>query len=511
MLESADVSGARLRVVLACASLLALAALSPRLIPYCMDEFAHYHALGCAAFPLTQKWSAYREGSLLREGCGSYDLRLPLTDTFLPLRAYHYIGSLPALPFLPLWKALDDPVAARVQGALFLMLSAGLLARLSGARFLDTLLAACLFPVYALAHVVDLGPVGLSLALLGLALLGVRAAICAEGARSVAWAALSGLAVFLGFWTKLVFAWTIPALAIFAWMEGPLRRSLKAATIALAVAAAPSLLLLAAKDTEGVRYVNILQEGNFSVQASASDLGLHPFLRLSRYLYDGSAILPRTLALPRLPLDVVPLLLAATLLVLGRQGVMVRRFAALALVTGLATLLTRSVWGPHHAAFAFFFLVGALASALEPLRRRGARLPAALGLVVGLYWLGIGARLPLADVRPDTSFGKDALLRFVRKDGVDRRAVLAHTSWGTYYIGLLFGDRQQINLWLPALPVRPEMIAEVQRIAAAERRGVAVVSVRREPNLLTPALLAALSAPIAEARFGEWTLVEFGR
>jgi hypothetical protein len=155
--------------------------------------------------------------------------------------------------------------------------------------------------------------------------------------------------------------------------------------------------------------------------------------------------------------------------------------------------------------------VGALGAALEPLRLRGRRLPAALAGIVLVYWLSLGARLPLADIHADTSFGKDALLRFVRKQGVDRRAVLAHTSWGTYYVALLFGDREQINLWLPALPARPEMIAEVKRIAEAERRGVAVISLRRPPDLLTPPLLAALRAPIAEVRFGEWTLAEFGR
>jgi hypothetical protein len=510
------VSGtARLRVAATAAALLAFAAVSPRLIPYCMDEFAHYQPLGCAAFPLTQHWSAYREGSLFREGCGAYDLRLPFTDTPLPLRAYHYIGSLPVLPFLPFWWALDSPVAARVQGAAFLLLTSALLARLAGARFLDVLLAACVFPVYALAHLVDLGPVGLSLSLLGLALLGVRAVFGASGRRQLLLAALSGALVFLGLWAKLVFAWSVPALALFAWAEarrhGPVSRWLPAGAVAFAAAALPSLLLLASRDLEGARYASILQEGNFSLRASAADLGLHPFQRLSRYLYDGSAVLPRTLALPEMPFDLLPLLLAAALLVTGWRSPVVRRFTALAAVTAVVTLLTRSVWGPHHAAFFLFFLVGALGAAIEPLRGRGRRLPVALVLIVLVYWGSLGARLPLASVNADTSFGKDALLRHVRLEGIGRRTVLAHTSWGTYYIALLFGDRGQINLWLPGLPAKPEMIEELKRVAEAERRGVAVISVRREPHLLTPALLAALRAPIAEARFGEWTLVEFGR
>src|SRR5262245_60786202 len=177
----------RLGVALAGTALLVLAALSPRVIPYCMDEFAHYHALGCAAHPLTGKWSVAGAG-LFREACGSYDLALPFTTTPLPLRAYHYIGSLPALPFVPFWL-LGDPVAVRLQGAVFLLLVSALLARLTGARFLELLLAACVFPAYALAFVVDLGPVGVSLLLLGLALVSIRRAARAAPQRRVALAA----------------------------------------------------------------------------------------------------------------------------------------------------------------------------------------------------------------------------------------------------------------------------------------------------------------------------------
>ena len=56
-----------------------------------------------------------------RDGCGLYDLRLPFTTTPLPLRSYLYIGSVPALPFYPFWRLIGDPVAVRVQGAVFFL------------------------------------------------------------------------------------------------------------------------------------------------------------------------------------------------------------------------------------------------------------------------------------------------------------------------------------------------------------------------------------------------------
>ena len=95
-------------------ALLAAAWLSPRAIPYNMDEFVHYHALGCATS------ADARALPSIRDGCGYFDLRLPFTSTPLPLRAYYYIGSLPALPFYPFWRLVDDPVAARLAGACLL-------------------------------------------------------------------------------------------------------------------------------------------------------------------------------------------------------------------------------------------------------------------------------------------------------------------------------------------------------------------------------------------------------
>jgi len=98
-------SPGRLAALVAGAALLLAAAwLSPRAIPYNMDEFVHYHALGCASAPRS------RELPLIRDGCGHFDLRLPFTAVPLPLRAYSYIGSLPAAPFYPFWKVLDDQV-----------------------------------------------------------------------------------------------------------------------------------------------------------------------------------------------------------------------------------------------------------------------------------------------------------------------------------------------------------------------------------------------------------------
>ena len=181
-----------------------------------MDEFVHYHALGCASAPRS------RELPLIRDGCGYFDLRLPLAAPPLPLRAYSYIGSLPAAPFYPFWKLLADPVAARVQGAVFFLLWAALAARLLRVRASAIVTAGLVFPVWLVTFVVDEGPVGLSALLLLLALAAARRALAApRPGDAAAWAAGSGLALFLGLWTKLVFAWWLPAFARLRRRGGP--------------------------------------------------------------------------------------------------------------------------------------------------------------------------------------------------------------------------------------------------------------------------------------------------
>jgi len=114
-----------------------------------MDEFVHYHVLGCA--------SSADAGALpsIRDGCGYFDLRLPLTSTPLPLRAYYYIGSLPALPFYPFWQLVGDPVAARLAGACCFLLATFLSGRLLGVRAPSIVIASLVFPVWLVTFVVD--------------------------------------------------------------------------------------------------------------------------------------------------------------------------------------------------------------------------------------------------------------------------------------------------------------------------------------------------------------------
>jgi hypothetical protein len=491
--------------------LVAAAWLSPRAIPYNMDEFVHYHALACASAPRS------RELPLIRDGCGYFDLRLPLTTRSLPLRAYSYIGSLPAAFFYPFWKLLGDPVAARLQGAVFFLLWAALAAWLLRVRASAIVVAGLVFPVWLVTFVVDEGPVGLSALLLLLALAAARGALGApRPGAATAWAAGAGLALFLGLWTKLVFAWWLPAFAVFV-LEEARRQGLSLATLArrrapavLAGALAallPTAVLLASTDRDGRPYAAVLWRGGLSAEPGDVEAVA---VRLVRYVTDGSLAAPRNLTLPSWPVDLLPLVLSVALLGAGWRWSGRRR--EIVTWAGLSTLTFAFVassgysqW-PHHFAFPLLLLVFALALCVDRLPDRG-RFAAAV--VVAVFWATLGARLPSAVYPVDSSPDKDRLLAAVWEKGLDRSTLQLHSSWGTSYTAQLFGDRERMVVYARRAVEDPVRLREVAALARGMGRPILLFSSRRWDRLQTPEVEAVLGRPERTWQFGSWWVVEY--
>jgi len=492
-------------------ALLAAAWFSPRVVPYNMDEFVHYHALGCATAAHAQALPS------IRDGCGYYDLRLPFTSTPLPLRSYYYIGSVPALPFYPFWRLVDDPVAARLAGAFCFLVCAFLAGRLLRVGASAIMTASLVFPVWLVTFLVDEGPVGLSAALLLLALVAVRRALQAPSARnSAAWAAAAGLALFLGLWTKLVFAWWLPTVAVFVLEEARrqgrsvaavARRRLPALVAGAAFLVMPTALLLASVDRDGRPYAAALRQGGLSTEPEDVEAVA---VRLVQYVTDGSLVAPRNLVLPGSRLDVWPLLLGAFLLVLGWRRTQRRRelatWAILSLVTfGFVASSGYSRW-PHHFAFPLLPLVLALALATEGLARRERLAAFAL---VAVFWVSLGARLPSARTPAESSADKDRLLAFVRERGLDRESLQVHASWGTYYIAQLFGDPARMVAYARRVVDDPARLRQMADLAREQGRPLLLLSSRRWDRLHTPAVEAAFGRPLHTWQFGSWWAVEY--
>jgi len=482
-------------------------------VPFDMDEFAAYHALGCAAYPLSRQLNIYRER------CADDELTLPLVSRPLPLRSYLYIGSFPAVPFYPFWRLFRSPVAARVQGAAFFLVAIHLLSRLVGTSWGTTLLAVLIFPIFPGAFLVDTGPVGISLALLAGVLLLVRGAVDADTA-SRAWprAALAGAVAFLGVWVKLNFVWMLPAVLLFGFyrLRGTERwpAALRPAAVAFAAFVAtflvPTTWLMLARTPDGGRYYDVVRLGGVSAdpEAIATQAGT-----LASYFADGSAAAPRVLSFPGKAIDLVPCVLASVLLMWGLwrgRGGPEALWLGAAFATFLVMLPSARAWAGHHFVLGFVFLVLALAASL---RRLGAERPPLLrgvAVVVAAYWLSLIARWPAATIDPRDSLGKDRLLAFIRSSGLDRRSVQLHVSWGTYYIAHLFGAREQAVLFSRKFPEDAGMLAYARAAADARSRGVLVVT-RRLDKLQTETMGEVLGPPLATHDFGDWWAVEYLR
>jgi hypothetical protein len=504
-------SWARAGLLAGASLLLAAAWASPRAVPYNMDEFVHYQALGCATAALA------REVPLIRDGCFYHDLALPLTHTLLPLRSYTYIGSLPSLPFYPFWRLLRDPVAVRVQGAVFVLLWAWLAVRLLRVRPSAVVVASLVYPVFLASFVVDEGPVGLSAILLLLALLAARRALGAgTRGRAVVSAVLAGLVLFLGVWVKLVFGWWLPAVALFAVAEAArrapslgqaLRRrgvAFVAGSLALAL---PTLVLLASVDREGRTYATAFRWSGVSAEPDAVE---SVAVRLWAYVADASLVAPRNILFPGSPLDLVPALVTLGLLALGLSHRARRRDVAgwaifAALTYALVAVSGQSRW-PHHFAFPLVFLVLALALALDAVGPRVRVVAAALVLVP---WASLATRLPAATIPPESAREKDQLLAFVRAERLDRTTLQVHSSWGTYYIAQLFGDRERMLVYVRSAPDDRVALARLREVAGAHGRPVLLISARRWERLQTPAVEEALGRPERSWQFGSWRALEY--
>jgi hypothetical protein len=178
---------------------------------------------------------------------------------------------------------------------------------------------------------------------------------------------------------------------------------------------------------------------------------------------------------------------------------------AAALTFGLVAASGHSRW-PHHFAFPLLLLVLALAVALDALGRR-ARLVA--GALVLAFWASLASRLPAASVPTESVREKDRLLAFVREEGLDRRALQVHASWGTYYIAQLFGDPGRMLAYLRAAPDDPLRLARLREVARAHDRSLLLISARRWERLHTAEVERVLGSPLRSWRFGSWWAVEY--
>jgi hypothetical protein len=445
------------------------------IVPYNTDEFIHYHALLCHAYPLNAL-------NTFTGACGALDLNFLQTGLVVPLRAYLYSGSFPSLYYLPLFWLWPSPVSARLLNVLFLLLQAAVLGKLFRLKAGHIFLGLLLFFPYAFQHVVDTGPVSFHiLSVYAIALLFDRWIKNPSYLYPVA----AGILAFLAVWTKLLYLALLPGIGmLFALAAYEARASF---------ATQKSASRLSAQLLAGT-FVFLLLTASLLISTDPANPASHPlmeellskgkryelaeFFRAFPSLEVTKALLNPFAATHRI-YDVWALSgsgLARLYTMLLYLGVPVFALFALCLrelrpsawkplivyllfpFTFLLIAATRMSWAMHHAVLAFPFLVLAALSLLSVLRkattRRGVLLrkvyKISLGLffVINLFWFAL---FPSQQVKSSDDPSKERINALLHSDAIAQEYFYVITDWGMYFYQGLYGSKHQSVLYMNGL------------------------------------------------------------
>jgi len=516
--------------VVACGFLVLLTWLtlvSPRYLAYNMDEFLDVHRWFCRANPLNEQFHT------LHEGCTAYDLKLPLTQTFLPLRAYPYIGNF-SPTYYPFHYLIGSPIAHRVFGLANYIALAWLVALVFELPLAATFLAFAAFPVFFFTFLVDTGMVGLLLQLFLLATLAFRKAL-----RQTSWrfAVAAGVLLFLGFFQRETFFWLLIPFVILTW--APAKKNWRLygvlATVLGILVAVYNLsetrdgIVLASSKRDSilgektlaiaVEERNRLRPINFPIDetaraiahvASAKALQVKDkVFQMIAFHFDPALFAYRNGIFPSSPLKYVLLFLAIGTAILGLKARANRYLLGCYLITLATMSVFEQTWAAHHYALALFFFVIVLAKLLSEHRK----LFGVVTALAVLAWMTVVLQLDRLTPRPGfetaVSVEQDQILPYVKKDGLENRVVQFIDSWGLYYILQSFGSRDSLVIYEgrdeALTPVTAKYLVDV---AKKTDRHLLVITDSSDESFRS-SYVARFGQPLSLRKFGYWTVAEF--
>ena len=400
---------------------------------------------------------------------------IPFMDTYLPLRAFAYIGSLPSLLYFPFFLAWPSPHSLRFLGLIALALQALLICRIVRYDVLKCFLILLVSMPYSLLHFTDYGPTVFPLTLIYLIVYMIGKwlkAVGDEAALGLVYPPAIGGLVFAGIWIKLSFIFYVPVIALFILcyaieqrprmaIPGVRGRFLRHCGILVVTAGVLTGTLLNATDrVPGGHYYQIawritqtaLADGNYTYRitqhcADLLRLFLNPLKGASMICDVTHTVTPSGVML----CGVIITLLAygAVRLRILKRDIRFVAVNALAFTLVLGVLISSPVAVAfHHLIMAYPFLVLALFSVFSELR--GDRIVSALlvlFLALNLWqYCGLFGMDRREWVRPGTVTNYECLGEAL--DSHTRGYVFCHVDWGTYSIKALYGRKDQCNVWV---------------------------------------------------------------
>lgn len=474
------------------------------LAPYNMDEFLFYDAILCHWFP----------GNDLHGSCDPFMLDALGTGWIAPLRSYHYVGSLPALYFFPLFLAFHSPLSARLLNVAMLAAGAWIAGRRFGLRARTSVgLSLLTFP-YFFQHAVDTGPVSPQILATFAAYALIRRWIADGRTRD---ALCIGVIVFLSLWVKFSYFWLFPGLLVAVavelhaqrrwdrcltagfWLQG-------AGAAAVATAGLAALLLSnapgnaasfpyldALKNSESFGVAELL--GN-AASSRAAWLLFHPLEATQRIFHVESHPL-LSLAYSLLAYGFVPL----SMLFLAwndpggsrrpkngpRTAVPLLLYGAF-LVTVLAIARTKAAVSMHHAILSYPFLLLSTFAAIEyaaaNAKRIGARRLQRWAIAYGTAFACVNVALfcvfPFQGKYHHDEPEKMLAHAIVTSPRVSQAYTVVVLDWGMFYYSGLFGSPRGKSVVFEWGIHEATRLEELRSLAAAHGKKLLFLYTTRE-------------------------------
>jgi len=450
-------------------------------VPYNMDEFSMYHVLMCRHYE-------YNLLNEFQEGCKYYDLNLLNTGLILPLREYHYMGSITSLYYYPLFLLWKSPISARFMGIIFLIIQALILSRIFNIRFEYIFLGLAVLFQYFFQHIADTGVVGFQITS---SFLIYYLTIKWFDERKIQYPLIIATIMFLGMWAKLTFAWFFPAMGfifVMLLIENRkhlfTRKSFKKFLIQLAISGALlfslfCLLFLSTAPTYYDKpYLGQLFSGSgyhplskiFSTAISAIGVFnsfVNPMETTARigyanginyvnkpdlftYFYDFFIYLS------------LPILCTfAFFLVKSRKEIWKSLILYLCfIITGFFILITQSAAVMHHAILAFPFLILSIMTILNCLKTDSKRtisrkiiicwclLFIILNACFFTYFIKHTIQL---NREKQFDFSRDHINKMLNDEYLSENYFYVVVDWGMYFYQALYGKKSQSVLYIPGL------------------------------------------------------------
>jgi len=500
------------------------------IVPYNMDEFLFYNTITCHLYP----------GNNIHNGCDPFQLNVLGTGLVAPLRSYDYVGSFPALYFLPIILLWSSPLAARLLGMLFLMGGGFLAARAFSFRPKIVIAALILTFPYLFQHLVDTGPIGVQIFFVFL-LYALLDRWCAR----LEWRLIGAIALvtFFGIWTKPTFFWFGPGLLLFFlihvvrhWdtlkMPGHLGRLIRqgiAGAVVLGLFLAVLLFSTAPDDPAFRPFLHqLLQSQSYSVVELLMGKwplpsSLYAFLNPLEATQRVYEVLPAPM-LSRIFSVLHYLFVPSTLLLLvlfargfsHRKLILPTMLYVSFLLTIMMVVRTRDSWAMHHAILSYPFLIlatlatircalGAFASAPRPWLRMYLILCATAFIVVNILFYAI---FPIQKYLVHNTPQKLVVQRIINSGSIPERTIVLALDWGMFYYSGLFGSSQKSVLFEWGLD-DPNRVEYLKNLAREHHRKLVVLYTPRDTSINAPLLrwLMKLEPCAATPPGADWVMM----